>query len=151
MDRANREIESRSKRHLIDSFWELINEELTNECKKKFQEGHYADAVETSFKLIEMKVKKLLKDKGVDTARYDGAVPLMHDAFSVKNPLIQLVSKTDDFYNNIQQGYMEIYAGAFSAIRNQKAHEIMEITQERAIHFIFLANLLFERLEERVK
>jgi hypothetical protein len=46
-------------------------------------------------------------------------------------------------------GYMDIFAGAMTGIRNPKAHENMTITKNRAIHHLFLASLLFNRLDER--
>jgi uncharacterized protein (TIGR02391 family) len=88
-------------------------------------------------------VKRIVKGKSGN--ELDGA-PLMKTAFSVKNPVITLDDLSTNDGQNIQQGYMEIFAGAMTGIRNPKAHGIVTIGPERAIHFIFLASLLMDTL-----
>ena len=43
---------------------------------------------------------------------------------------------------------MHLFAGAIQATRNPKAHEIISITPERALHFLLLASLLMSKLDE---
>ncbi len=74
----------------------------------------------------------------------------MLSAFSVNQPTIRLDDLSTESGRNIQEGYMHIYAGAIQAIRNPKAHEIISITPERAIHFVTLASLLMYKLDEGV-
>jgi hypothetical protein len=49
---------------------------------------------------------------------------------------------------NIQQGYMMIAAGAMQGIRNPKAHGNVTIDSRRCVHFLYLASLLMEKLDE---
>jgi len=49
---------------------------------------------------------------------------------------------------NIQIGYMQLFSGAMTGIRNPKAHNNLTITPERAIHFMFLASLFMYKLDE---
>jgi len=44
---------------------------------------------------------------------------------------------------------MQIFAGAMTGIRNPKAHANIVIDRNRAIHLLFLASLLFFKLDER--
>lgn len=50
----------------------------------------------------------------------------------------------------LQQGDMQIAAGAMLGIRNPKAHDNVDIDETRAIHFLFLASLLLQKLDERI-
>lgn len=77
----------------------------------------------------------------------DGA-PLMNHAFSVDRPIIILDNLGTDTGRNIQKGYMQIFAGSMTGIRNPKAHANLTIEEARAIHFIFLASLLMYKLDE---
>lgn len=49
-----------------------------------------------------------------------------------------------------QQGYMSIYAGAMTGIRNPKAHGNLNPDPRRTLHLIALASLLMLRIDERV-
>ena len=79
----------------------------------------------------------------------DGA-SLMHTAFSPNNPIIVLDDLSTDSGQNIQKGYMEIFAGAMIGIRNPKAHENMDIEEIPAKHRIYLASLLMTKIDERI-
>jgi uncharacterized protein (TIGR02391 family) len=49
-----------------------------------------------------------------------------------------------------QQGYMQIFAGAMTGIRNPKAHANLNPDQRKTLHLISLASLLMYRLDERL-
>lgn len=68
----------------------------------------------------------------------------MKKAFSVNNPIFTIDNLLTETGKSIQQGYMEIFAGSMTGIRNPKAHLNIDIGPERAIHFIFLASLLMD-------
>lgn len=109
--------------------------------------GYYADAVESALKEINQCVKNIVKNKrGVEL---DGA-DLMFQTFSPKTPVIILGDLSSKTGENIQEGYMHIFAGAMKGIRNPKAHENISIDRERATHFIFLASLLMYKLDEAI-
>ena len=143
------EIEKLSvKKFLIRSeydFWFMIHESIIRVAKDKFEDGYYADAVESAFKEINKRVKEIVKDKTSD--EIDGA-GLMTTAFSPNKPIITLDDLSSQSGRDIQKGYMQIFAGAMTGIRNPKAHDNITISRERAIHFIFLASLLMHKLDE---
>jgi uncharacterized protein (TIGR02391 family) len=127
--------------------WSLLHPKVVLAGKPRFEAGHYADAVEAAFKELNGVVKEMVKKK--TGQEFDGAA-LMQKAFSPNPPvLVALDDLSTESGKNIQQGYMQIFAGAITGIRNPKAHENLTITKERAIHHLFLASLLFKRLDER--
>jgi len=126
-------------------FWSIIHEDITKVARNRFEDEYYADAVESAFKEINRRVKEIVKDKTGE--ELDGA-NLMNKAFSLEKPMIVLDDLSTETGKNIQKGYMQIFAGAMTGIRNPKAHENIKISKEKAIHFIFLASLLMYKLDE---
>lgn len=129
-----------------DGVWSLLHADVVRTAKGRFDAGHYADAVEAALKELNSAIKDLVKKS--TGKELDGA-DLMHQALSPKTPIIILDDLGTESGRNQQTGYMEIFAGAMTGIRNPKAHENLTITKERAIHHLFLASLLFHRLNER--
>lgn len=130
----------------INQVWGLLHPSVVALAKPRFEAGHYADAVEAVLKEVNSTVKLL--HMAVSNQELDG-VALMRKAFTPSNPTIVLDDLTTETGRNIQQGHMELFAGAMIGIRNPKAHENIVIEPERAIHHFFLASLLFYKLDER--
>ena len=139
----NGDIEQNTAIH--DNVWNLIHPDIAAICKAKFKDGHYADAVETAFKEINSITK--LKVKALTCEELDGD-SLMRQAFSPNCPILELADQNTISGKNIQKGYMDIFAGAITGIRNPKAHENIVIDSQRAIHLLFLASLLMFKLDE---
>lgn len=130
-----------------EDFWNLLHPHVFAASKSRFESGHYADAVEASLKALNNAVKRIYQSRTND--EFDG-VKLMRKAFSPQNPVIVLDDLGTETGKNIQQGYMELFAGSMAGVRNPKAHDNLEISRERTIHFLFLASLLFFKLDERI-
>jgi uncharacterized protein (TIGR02391 family) len=145
-----KEFQRRIDKHLVEpspkptDFWALIHPEIIAVAKTRFDTGHYADCAEAAFKQINSVVKDFVK--AATGKELDGA-SLMKTAFSVNSPVIEIEGITTETGRNIQQGYMEIFAGSMTGIRNPKAHAVIIIGRERAIHFIFLASLLMDTID----
>lgn len=138
--------ESEHKKIEDSGFWSLLHPEVVKLAKPRFEAGHYADAVESVFKEINSRIKKIYhKEKGKEL---DG-VDLMRKAFRLEEPVIVLEDIESESGRNIQEGYSHIYAGSMQAIRNPKAHGNVTITTNRACHLLMLGSLLFHRLAER--
>lgn len=134
-----------------DSFkgiWSLLHPRVVEVSKTRFETGHYADAAEAVFKEINDIVRKLVKAQ--TGKEYDGA-SLMQCAFSAQNPILRLDDLGNETGRNIQIGYMQIFSGAMTGIRNPKAHANVQIDAVRSIHFLFLASLLLFKLDERIQ
>lgn len=129
----------------IDPHWPLLHSTVVALGKSRMESGHYADAVESCLKELNAVVK--LKHQQATGQELDG-VDLMRKAFKLDAPSIILAPLIDDTGRNIQRGYLDLFAGAMAGVRNPKAHGNLQITKERAIHFLFLASLLFFKLED---
>ena len=139
-------LKSKLNVHNLGDFWSLIYPEIVSVSKKRFEAGQFSDAVEAAFKHFNSVVKGLASLRG--KVIKDGA-SLMNYVFSANKPIIELSDLTTETGRNIQQGYMQMFAGGMIGIRNPKAHEILNITPTRAIHFLFVASLFFFKLDER--
>ncbi len=138
---------SRKERPNTSNFWDLLHPSVVGVSKSRFETGHYADSVEAALKELNSTVKRIYKKR---TGEELDGVPLMRKAFAHQNPVIVLDDLSFETGKNIQQGYMDIFAGAMSGIRNPKAHDNIVIDETRAIHHLFVASLLFYKLEERL-
>lgn len=128
-----------------DPFWALINQTIKAIVKPRFENGQYADAVEAAFKEINSRIKEIYRQK---TGEYDDGASLMNKAFSPKNPVITLDDLETEDGSNIQKGYMQIFAGAMTGIRNPKAHANHDTTKDEAMPLIQLASHLFNVFEQ---
>jgi uncharacterized protein (TIGR02391 family) len=119
-------------RQLIEAsgLWLLLHPRVVELAKPRFESGHYADAVESAFKELNAMVKELYIKSGGD--ELDG-VSLMRKAFTPGKPAIRLDDLSTETGRNIQQGYMDLFAGSMSGIRNPKAHGNLNITPERDV------------------
>ena len=129
-------------------FWNDIHPRIKSVARSRFESGHFADAVESALKEVNAVVKEYVLDRTQE--ELDGA-KLMNKAFSLQNPVIGLDDLGRETGRNIQQGYMQIFAGTMLAIRNPKAHNNIVIDRSRAIHFLYLASLLMGKYDERLK
>ena len=125
--------------------WDFIHPKIKAIAIERFSSGHYADSVEAAFKEINHVIKNRIRD--ITTQEFDGPA-LMRKAFSAKTPLLLLGDISTRSGIDIQQGYMDLFAGAMTGIRNPKAHENIQIDSLRAIHLIFLASLLMHKYDE---
>lgn len=126
-------------------FWNDVHDDVKKISKPRFDSGQYADSVEAAFKHINARVKDIVQKK--IGRELDGS-DLMQRAFSVNDPVILLDDLRRETGRNIQVGYMQIFAGSMTGIRNPKAHDNISITKERAMLFLFLASLLLNKLDE---
>lgn len=124
-------------------FWPLINQKVAAEARPRFEMEHYADAVERALKVVAEEIRRRTGLKS------DGAA-LMNEAFSPKKPCLKFEDPIPDTQNSMQVGYMQIFAGAMTGIRNPKAHGMVHLDRGRCIHFLFLASLLADKIDEAV-
>ena len=130
-----------------DWFWELVHPRICALARPRFDAGFFGDAVESSFKEVNDVVKRLHLQETDNEADGSG---LMTSAFSPGNPSIRLNELVSESDRNIQQGYMQIFAGAMTGIRNPKAHANLNPDSRKALHLISLASLLMNKIDERI-
>ena len=127
---------------------QLFDELITSDSLKQssaalFSDGYYTRAVEEAFKCL----NNAVKDKSGRADR-DGAT-LMQAVFSVHSPLLRLNPLQSQSDRDEQVGYMEIFAGAMTGIRNPRAHEHSLVdAPEVALELLVLANHLMRKLDD---
>ena len=74
----------------------------------------------------------------------------MMAAFNDSNPKVRLTNLSSQSEIDEQQGYRFIFAGAMSAIRNPRGHDINVDPIHRCLDHLSFASVLLRRLEDRV-
>lgn len=131
------------RRDLVEFFDELItSKEICDVSRTLFCDQHYARAVEEAFKCL----NNLTKKKSGLTGK-DGA-DLMNQVFSANNPILRLNKFGSKSEKDEQLGYMQIYSGVMTGIRNPRAHEHdLRDDPKVALELLVLANHLMCKLK----
>ena len=124
--------------------WSLIHPSIVEVSKKRINDGYYADAVESACKYLNTRVRDIVLDRTRE--ELDGA-GLMRKAFSPSNPIIKISSDETRSGRDTQQGYMDIFAGVMTGIRNPKAHDNNVITKEDALRKLIMISLLMFKID----
>lgn len=117
--------------------------------RKLFLEGGYANAACDAYIEINDRVKKLFQVISHNENISDGD-SAMKKVFSTNNPLIEFCDRSTNSGTNIQKGFMEMLAGAMSALRNPKAHANITINRDDAIRRLIFASMLMYKIDEAV-
>lgn len=131
----------------VFSIWDAIHPQIKAVVKSRFDDGYYADAVEAAFKEINVRVKKICRERAA--IEKDGH-NLMTDAFSVNHPIIKLGDISTETGLNEQRGYMEMFAGAMSGIRNPQAHNNQMISKMDAVRILHFASMLMYKIDQEI-
>lgn len=127
------------------NLWNFVHCSISSISKKKIMDGHYADAVESAMKAVNARVKRiclLYRNEEKD------GVKLMQYVFSASNPLLKFEDINTENGQNVQIGYMQMFAGAIQGLRNPKAHDNLYITKESAMKQIVVASFLMDKIDE---
>lgn len=108
------------------------------------EDGYFADAVEVACKSLNTCVREIVKAKTGE--ELDGA-RLMQRAFSVDNPIIRISRDDTVSGQDTQKGYMQIFSGVMTGIRNPKAHDNQTITREDALRKLILISMLMYKID----
>jgi uncharacterized protein (TIGR02391 family) len=121
-----------------------LHPEVARAASQLFKDGHYANAVEAAVKALNGLVR--LRSE----LEHDGTT-LMERAFSPGNPVLKFNSLQDQSDKDEQKGYMQMFSGAVSGLRNPRAHGFIQDKPERALEFIAFVSLLAKLLDESRK
>lgn len=131
--------------------WNLIHPKIVEVSQKLFENGHYANAAEDAFIEINDRVKKLFMKVNPTVSKVPDGNAVMNIVFSDNNPLVEFCDRSTETGSNIQKGYMQMLAGAMSALRNPKAHANITITKDDAMRRLMFASMLMYKIDEAVK
>ena len=127
--------------------WALIHPLVAEVSKKRMKDGYFADAVEAACKTLNARVRDIVLDQTGE--ELDGA-GLMRKAFSPGNPIIRIASPVSKSGHDTQQGYMDIFAGVMSGIRNPKAHDNEMISKEDDLRKLMMISHLMYKIDGRI-
>lgn len=131
--------------HLSHPFDERnIHPALAAVSLRLFDDGHYSQATFEAFKFLDNEVKGL-------TTLTESGFKLMMAAFADTNPKIRLNDLISQSDLDEQSGYRFIFAGAMSAIRNPRGHEINSDPIGTCLDHLSFASVLLRRLDERIE
>ena len=144
LGRPRSELGSADERGLLDKFDDVVTaDDLRSVSRQLFRDGHYAQAVTQSLICLNNAVKEKSELPDEDGAN------LMRKAFSVNSPVLRINDNGTTSEKDEQRGYMEIFAGVMTGIRNPRAHEHELVDDpDRALELLSLANHLFRKLDE---
>jgi uncharacterized protein (TIGR02391 family) len=118
-----------------------LHPEIARACSKLFADGHYAEAVENACKVLDILVK-------MRTMRMDpSGTELMQLVFSPKAPILKFNEQQNDSEKSEQQGMMFLFSGAMLAIRNPRAHGLVQDHPENAVSYISFISMLAKSLD----
>ncbi|MPT23218.1 MAG: TIGR02391 family protein, partial [Starkeya sp.] len=118
-----------------------LHPEVARAASKLFHDGHYSNAVEAAVKALNglVRLRSGLEQDGVT---------LMERAFSVKSPILRFNDLLDQSDMDEQKGFMQLFSGAVTGLRNPRAHGFIQDDPERALEFIAFVSLLAKLLDE---
>ena len=118
-----------------------LHPEIARACSKLFADGHYAESIENACKVLDMLVK--MRSMRTDPS----GTELMQLVFSPKAPILKFNEQQNDSEKSEQQGMMYLYAGTMLAIRNPRAHGLVQDHPENAISYISFISMLAKALD----
>ncbi len=107
-----------------------------------YRNGHYRNAVLDASLALEDYVKQKSRCRDRDGAN------LMRYVFSRNSPVLAFNDLTDDTAWSEQEGVMHLFEGVILALRNPRAHTLVDDAPEEALEYIALLSLLAKRLEK---
>lgn len=132
-----------------DDWWHFIHPRIAKVSKKLFLDGSYANSACDAYIEINDRVKKLFHILRPNDKIPDGDAA-MKIVFSTNTPLVEFCDRSTESGHNTQKGFMEMLAGAMSALRNPKAHANITIDHDDAMRRLMFASMLMYKIDEAV-
>ncbi len=118
---------------------------IARAASTRYKNQYFADAIESSVKVL----NEMVRNKSGITDK-DG-VDLMQHVFSPKKPILKFNNFSDESDKNEQKGFMDLFTGAVTGLRNPRAHKIIEDDPEMALEFIAFISLLAKLVDKAKK
>ena len=122
-----------------------LHPRIADACADLYRDRHYSNAVlNASIALVNF-VKEKSRRHDLDGA------PLMRTVFSRNNPILAFNDLSDQTDQDEQEGMMHLFEGAVLALRNPRAHTLLDDSPEMALEYIALLSMLAKRLEQATR
>ncbi len=133
---------------LNSEIWSFIHPKIQDIVKPLFFNSLFSEAVLKAF----IELNDIIKQdyKLISNTELDGD-KLMRTVFTINNPIFHLTDLSTQNGRDIQQGYMDLFAGSIKGIRNPKAHKNIKIESIEALEKIILASHLLKVYDNRIK
>ena len=127
-------------------FTELdLHPEIARAAGPLFQNGHYANAIEDACKALDGLVR-------MRSGRFDlSGTELMQKVFSPNGPVLKFNELENESDKSEQQGRMFLFSGAMLAVRNPRAHGLIEDSAENALDYVAFLSLLAKMADKAKK
>jgi uncharacterized protein (TIGR02391 family) len=124
----------------------VVQAKIREASRSLFGDRHYSQAIFEAYKTLEFMVKEKSGLRGI------GGKPLMAKAFDIVKPILKLNDANTDGDKDEQIGFMHIFMGVMTGIRNPKGHEaVVQKDPIRTLQYLAFADLLAHRIDEAVK
>jgi len=118
-----------------------LHREIARASSQLYLDGYFSNAVEAAVKALNGLVRLRA---GLE---FDGTT-LMERAFNPSDPVLKFNGLQDQSDRDEQKGFMQMFSGAVSGLRNPRAHRFVHDDPERALEFIAFISLLAKLLDE---
>lgn len=119
-----------------------IHPDLPKKVRKLFDDGYFSESTFEAFKWVDKEVRRLSGSRKFGHA-------MMMDVFNESKAILALNPLLAPSEIDEQLGYKFIFAGAQSAIRNPRGHDIdVEDSLDSCLDHLALASLLVRRLDD---
>ena len=147
-EKVSKEVDPNTVFNLLELHWVI-----KNASEKLFKDKHYAQAIFEAYKALINYVKKKSGKTDLDGEELMGTVfGIKYDkeTFNIsKKPILQLNELLTREDLDEQKGFMFLFMGSVTGIRNPKAHGIIEEKDPfKTLEYLSLASLLAKRVDE---
>lgn len=119
-----------------------LHARIAEASRELYQDGHYRQAVLDGSIALTNYVKEKSRRHELD------GTSLMSAVFSANSPLLAFNALADQTDKDEQQGMMHLFMGAMLALRNPRAHSILDDSPELALDAIAFLSMLAKRLDQ---
>lgn len=122
-----------------------LHPKILKHCRDLYRDKHYSEAILNAYKVVFNELKDITGINNLDGKQ------LAEKSFSLNAPLVRLNYLQTQSDKDEQLGFMMLFSGAATGIRNPKAHDLINQTDEfRALQYLSFASLLLTRMDERI-
>jgi uncharacterized protein (TIGR02391 family) len=123
-------------------FEDMLHPVITAKCLPLFMDGHLREAVVNGV----IAVYDMIRERTKSTL--DGNALAGH-AFGLENGKLIFSEVDTETGQNDQKGFLQIYQGVYTGVRNVKSHSLThDLNEQKAAQYLVMLSLLARRVEE---